>query len=130
LCQFWDTEPPELAHYYAPQRECQIAALLQMMETAVEKAAAASRPILLYADPRTWEDALDNQAAFCDEARLEQQQLPAGQEPEPGYRHITTMPRMKKCYGWLTVHSRVFRELPLTGIAHDQGGQVDSLHRA
>lgn len=67
--QFWDDEPPEFAHYYAPQRECQNAALLQMMETAVEQANAASRPIQVIADPIYLEDALDNQAAFSEEAR-------------------------------------------------------------
>lgn len=59
---FWDDEPPELDHYYAPQRECQISALPQMMETAVEKAAAASCPILVKANPTSLDDVLDNHA--------------------------------------------------------------------
>ncbi|KAK3296130.1 uncharacterized protein B0H64DRAFT_374261 [Chaetomium fimeti] len=108
---FWDDEPPEFAHYYAPQRECQVAALLQMMEAAVEQAAAASRPVVVNANPTTRDDALDNQAAFSDEARLEQQSS-AQQEPGSGYRQITTMPRVKKCYGWLTLKSSVFTNLP------------------
>ncbi len=80
LCppQFWDDEPPEFGHlhYYAPQRECQNAALLQMMETAVEQANAASRPIQVIADPISWDDAVDNQAAFSDEARQKQPSPP------------------------------------------------------
>lgn len=40
--QFWDAEPIDFPTYYAPQRECQNAALLQMIQTAVEQAAAAS----------------------------------------------------------------------------------------
>ncbi|KAH6627771.1 hypothetical protein F5144DRAFT_494056 [Chaetomium tenue] len=108
---FWDNGPPEFAHYYAAQRECQVAALLQMMETAVEQAVAASRPILINANPTTWDDALDNQAAFSDEARMTQQSA-TQQEPEPGYRHITSTPRMKRCYGWLTLDSSAFSELP------------------
>lgn len=89
--QFWDDEPPEFAHYYAPQRECQNAALLQMMETAVEQAAATSRPVLVNARPETWEDAIANQAAFSDEARLNQLSSPADRDPGPGpaFRQIT-----------------------------------------
>lgn len=77
------------------------------MEHAVE----ASRPILVNANPATWDDALDNQAAFSDEARMGQQ-LAAQQEPGAGYRQMTTVPRMKKCYGWLTLDSSVFSKLP------------------
>ncbi|RYP63239.1 hypothetical protein DL771_009364 [Monosporascus sp. 5C6A] len=50
---FWDAEAVDIPTYYAPQRECQNAALLQMMQTAVEQAAAASRPILVNRDPRS-----------------------------------------------------------------------------
>ena len=112
--QFWDNEPPEFAHYYAPQRECQNAALLQMMETAVERAAAASRPIQVIANPFYWDDALDNQAAFSDEARLKPPS-PSQQESDPALgpdsnagaplRPVTAIPRMRKCYGWLALHS-------------------------
>ncbi|RYP14967.1 hypothetical protein DL765_006035 [Monosporascus sp. GIB2] len=53
-------------------RECQNAALLQMMQTAVEQAAAASRPILVNAKPTIWDDAVANLAAFSDKAGLKQ----------------------------------------------------------
>jgi hypothetical protein len=82
-----------------------------MMETAVEKAAAASSAILVNPNPENWDDVLDNQAAFSDEARLKQQSS-TQQETESGYREITTMPRMRKCYGWLTVKSNVLAALP------------------
>jgi hypothetical protein len=82
-----------------------------MMEAAADQAAAASRPILVNANPITWDDALDNQAAFSDEARMSQLSA-AQQEPGPGCRQITTVPRMKKCHGWLTLNSSVFSELP------------------
>ncbi|KAL2022665.1 hypothetical protein VTK56DRAFT_4746 [Thermocarpiscus australiensis] len=102
---FWDAEPPEFAHYYAPQRECQNAALLQMVETAVEQAAAASRPVLVKANPETREDAQANLRAFSHDARLKQ-------PPQEGpLQEITTIPRMRKCYGWLTLHGEVFRGL-------------------
>ena len=55
LLQFWDAAPPEFYHYYAPQRECHNAAVLQMMAGAV-----ASGPVLIYNAPETKEDALSN----------------------------------------------------------------------
>jgi hypothetical protein len=83
-----------------------------MMQTAVEQAAAASHPILVNAKPTTWDDAVANLAAFSDEARLKQPS-PAdhGSVPPPGLRQISTMPRMKRCYGWLTIPGKVFRKL-------------------
>ncbi|KAG7290406.1 hypothetical protein NEMBOFW57_000406 [Staphylotrichum longicolle] len=87
-----------------------------MMETAVNQAAAASRPISLIADPATWDDALTNQAAFSDKARQVQppsaQQVP-GPGPEPGtrLRQLTTVPHVKKCYGWLTLAGYVLKKL-------------------
>ncbi|SPQ26260.1 bce21ee6-5e8b-4ec3-aefc-9edd551823b1 [Thermothielavioides terrestris] len=110
---FWDAEPVDFPTYYAPQRECQNAALLQMMQTAVEQANAAGRPILVNAKPTTRDDAVANLAAFSDEARLKQQPSPAdgSSVTPPGLCQISTMPRMKKCYGWLTIHGSAFREL-------------------
>ncbi|KAH6614514.1 hypothetical protein B0J18DRAFT_452162 [Chaetomium sp. MPI-SDFR-AT-0129] len=60
-------------------------------------AAVASRPILVNAKPITWDDATS----------------PAdhGLVPPPGLRQISTMPRMKRCYGWLTILGNVFQEL-------------------
>ncbi|KAK3304882.1 uncharacterized protein B0T15DRAFT_537918 [Chaetomium strumarium] len=110
--QFWDAEPVDFPTYYVPQRECQNAALPQMMQTAVDQTAAASRPILVNAKPITWDDAVANLAAFSDEARLKQLS-PAdhGSVPPPGLRQLSTMPRMKRCYGWLTIPGKVFQEL-------------------
>ena len=70
--QFWDDEPVDFPTYWAPRRECQNAALFQMMQTAVEQATAASRPLLVNTKPTTWDDAVANLAAFSDEARLKQ----------------------------------------------------------
>jgi hypothetical protein len=87
-----------------------------MMEASLEQAAATSRPISVKANPRTWDDAVANQAAFSDQARLRQQQSPppslsAEPGPDSGLAQITTMPRMRKCYGWLTIKSNAFAEL-------------------
>ncbi len=119
--QFWDFEPPKSLRYWGVQRECQNAALLQMMETAVEQAVAAQRPVLVIPDPASHDDAKVNQAAFCDEGRQHQPRLPAQQQPEPsaetpaavlGVRAITTVPRMRKCYGWLTLPRGLFDGTP------------------
>lgn len=92
-----------------------------MMETALEQAAATSRPILVNANPATWEDAVANQAAFSDEARLNRppspspsSSPPAEQDPGPGptLRQLTKIPRMKKCHGWLTLQTNVFKGYP------------------
>jgi hypothetical protein len=84
-----------------------------MMQTAVEQATATSHPILVNAKPTTWGDAVANLAAFSDEARLKQPS-PAdyGSVPPAGLRRISTMPRMKRCYGWLTIPGKVFWKLP------------------
>lgn len=116
------------------QRECQNAALLQMMETAVEQAVAAQRPVLVIPDPASHDDAKVNQAAFCDEGRQHQPRLPTqqpgllgtaiGASPEsgvasgatpsaiPGVRAITTILRLRKCYGWLTLPRGLFDGAP------------------
>lgn len=74
-----------------------------MMAAAVERAASGS-PVMVNPNPKTKEDALANILAFSNEGRREQQ--PA-QRPKP----ILSVPRMKKCYGWLTVDSTLFRGL-------------------
>ena len=99
-----------------------------MMETAVERATAASRPIHVLADPATRADALANQKAFCDEARRNQMVPPPPTAQQalgsaaPGSdspndtpaapaaaasRPITAVPRMRKCHGWLKIQSEM-----------------------
>ncbi|OIW29682.1 hypothetical protein CONLIGDRAFT_654182 [Coniochaeta ligniaria NRRL 30616] len=102
---YWDAKPPADHPYYAPRRECQNAALLQMMEAAVEQAAGES-PITVDLDAKTKADVLANVLAFSNEGRREQQRQCA-QRPKP----ISSIPRMKKCYGWLTVDSNLFRSV-------------------
>ncbi|KAI0896794.1 hypothetical protein F4806DRAFT_496096 [Annulohypoxylon nitens] len=57
-----DPEPPEFEHHYAAQRECQNAALLQMMKAVLSKS-----PVLVNSEPKTKSDALDNFQAFFRE---------------------------------------------------------------
>ena len=100
----------------------------------VEQSVAAQRPILVIPDPASHDDTKVNQAAFCDEGRQHQPRLPAQQSellgtaisfsPEsgaasgvtpavvPGVRAITTIPHIRKCYGWLTLPRGLFDGTP------------------
>ncbi|KAI9163408.1 hypothetical protein HJFPF1_05019 [Paramyrothecium foliicola] len=66
-CQLWDTEAPEPPHYFAAQRECQNAALFQMMQAAVSKQEADLGPILVDPSPETRDAAVANLLSFSDE---------------------------------------------------------------
>ncbi|KAI8715365.1 hypothetical protein NCS52_01043900 [Fusarium sp. LHS14.1] len=92
---FWDTKPPEFHHYYAAQRECQNSAVLQMIEASIAKAATESRPIRVLASPKTKQEARYNLFWFSDEARL------ASFPDDLEAAEITSMPRFRKCYGWV-----------------------------
>ncbi|KAF5974095.1 hypothetical protein FBULB1_7927 [Fusarium bulbicola] len=102
---FWDADPPNFHHYFAAQRECQNAALLQMLETAIRRAPA---PIVVNASPRTKDDALANLRSFSDEGRQMNTSVQGAHVEE-----ITKIPRIRKCYGWTKFSGQVFRELPI-----------------
>ncbi|RSM19764.1 hypothetical protein CDV31_001395 [Fusarium ambrosium] len=104
---FWDTEPPDFRHYYAAQRECQNAAVLQMIEAAIAQAAAESKSIRVLANPKTKQEARYNLFWFSDEAHLAS--FPEDLEAV----EITSMPRFRKCYGWLKFNGEVFKSLPV-----------------
>ncbi|KAL7950365.1 hypothetical protein V8C42DRAFT_197163 [Trichoderma barbatum] len=108
---FWDQVPPnEVGTYYSMQRECQNAAVLQMMEASV-----ATEPVLVYDRPVGKKDAIENYFAFCEENRVGKLGLESKTEmPPPGTRLITELPRMAKCYGWLKLHSDLWEELPIS----------------
>ncbi|KAJ9137703.1 Six-bladed beta-propeller, TolB-like protein [Pleurostoma richardsiae] len=99
---FWIAEPPvDEPDNFAVQRECQNVAHLQMMQAAVEEAnkEGGSRPVLLFPDPKTYEDARDNLFRFAQENRLN--------PPSPELQELdrlvslTSIPPITKCYGWL-----------------------------
>ncbi|RFU81618.1 hypothetical protein TARUN_566 [Trichoderma arundinaceum] len=108
---FWDQTPPrEAGTYYSMQRECQNAAVLQMMEAAV-----ACEPVLVYDRPSGRRDAIENYFAFCEENCLAEADWDDAEEmPPPGTRLISSIPRMTKCYGWLKLHSDLWMELPIS----------------
>ncbi|KAF5621355.1 uncharacterized protein FTJAE_11326 [Fusarium tjaetaba] len=102
--KFWDADRPDFHHYFAAQRECQNAALLQMLETAIQQ---ATTPIMVNASPRTKDEALANLDGFSNEGR-QMNTLALGAHVE----EIVTIPRIRKCYGWTTFSGHVLLELP------------------
>ncbi|KAI1847035.1 hypothetical protein JX265_006770 [Neoarthrinium moseri] len=106
LKMFWDTDPPEYnCFYYALQRECQNAAIFQMIECAMEKHEGPG-PIWVFDDPETQIDAKANLRGFSDEMRLDER--PANCDTV----EIKSMPRIRKCYGWLTLSQELLQTLP------------------
>lgn len=66
LLLFWRSEPPTDIRYYAVQRECMNAALLQALEGALQ---TAKEPIVIKENPVTKFDAVENLYAFSTEGR-------------------------------------------------------------
>ncbi|KAJ9129840.1 hypothetical protein NKR23_g12445 [Pleurostoma richardsiae] len=93
---FWDNTAPEETRYWAVQRECQNAALLQMIQ-----AASTAGPIYLQPEPKTHRDAVANLRAFSDEGRRKRtfQHLPNAVS-------YTSVPRLRECFGWVKVSGR------------------------
>lgn len=127
--QFYDTGLPELDAYYVAQRECQNSALLQMMAAAVVDANDNNPenpgPVLLNANPRTAADAIANIYAFSNQGRSECKQAAGAAKLEP----IKALPRMRQCYGWMTVECWVFYGLPMS-LRPPNELVVDKLHRS
>ncbi|AEO68894.1 uncharacterized protein THITE_2016922, partial [Thermothielavioides terrestris NRRL 8126] len=103
---FWETEPSRDSGYYYPfQRECQNAALLEKIAAAVSRD-TDKLPIKVHAHPASFEDAMDNLLAFSAEGRQRQQ------VKDPDALHISSIPRTKKCYGWLNIDGEYLCSLP------------------
>ncbi|KAL1859836.1 hypothetical protein VTK73DRAFT_7437 [Phialemonium thermophilum] len=109
--QFWDVEPPQPPFYYAAQRECQNAALIQMMQAAVARESDDElSPVFLHPSPATLEDAKANLYAFSDDVRRKRKSKGTR---GTGMLTVTSVPRMRKCYGWLKIHhDHLWRILP------------------
>ncbi len=95
-------------NYFAPQRECQNVAVLQMMKAAVQGARESLGPIVVRDNPTTHSDAQHNVLAFSEEARRNSE-LPA---EGSGLKEINSFPRMVKCHGWLNFHTSLLFDLP------------------
>ncbi|KAL7818784.1 hypothetical protein V8C44DRAFT_179477 [Trichoderma aethiopicum] len=106
---FWDQVPPhEPGSYYSMQRECQNAAVFQMMEASLDV-----DPVLVYDQPMGRKDAIENYFSFCEENCCPNL-LPNNAKPVtlPGVKYISTMPRLTKCHGWLKLRKDLWSGLP------------------
>ncbi|EJT79557.1 hypothetical protein GGTG_04642 [Gaeumannomyces tritici R3-111a-1] len=93
LKMFWDDERPDVATYWAPERECQNVAVLQMMEASLRD----HGPVRLYDYTDTRANAIENLYAFSEEGR---------KKPRiPDDMDLTVeqlwMHRTRQCFGWL-----------------------------
>lgn len=72
----------------------------------MKEAATVSNPIIVNAKPETQKDALANLLAFVGsrEQRL---------ADSADNRAVSSISRIKKCFGWLTVHGTLFRGMSL-----------------
>ncbi|KAK2036350.1 hypothetical protein LZ31DRAFT_483984 [Colletotrichum somersetense] len=90
---FWDNTSPEGNRYWAVQRECHNAALLQILQASMK----SNTPIFLNPTPKTKKQALINLQAFSDEGRRQRklEKLPNRVSP--------TVPQIRECFGWTKV---------------------------
>ncbi|KAK1965637.1 hypothetical protein LY78DRAFT_637191 [Colletotrichum sublineola] len=118
---FWDNTHPEGNRYWAIQRECHNAALLQMLQASID---SADTPIYLNPKPTTQKHALINLQAFSNEGRSK-----AKLKQLPNAVSCTSMPPMRECFGWTKVSGQELwslrignippRAAPLKGIRRD-----------
>ncbi|KAM3536566.1 hypothetical protein MY4038_000021 [Beauveria bassiana] len=98
---FWDCEPPEPPYYFAAQRECQNAALLQQMQEALRPDTADKGPVRIFPVPQNRVECRANLMAFCDEQRAIQKR----HDKHEDFEDVTSIPRLRRCYGWMKVTS-------------------------
>lgn len=121
---FWDQVPPqEAGSFYPMQRECQNAAVLQMMEAAV-----ANEPVLVYTHPYGQVDANENYFSFCEENALSKLGVKVDSTVPSGTKLISELPPMVQCYGWVKFPSDTLEGLPINLQAtHDEPHKVRKL---
>ncbi|KAK5998417.1 hypothetical protein PT974_00796 [Cladobotryum mycophilum] len=115
---FWDNEVPPVTNYWAFQRECHNATTLQAIEAAAEKA-TGTEGIWIHGQPKTHRQAVENLYAFSHQGSQK------GRLKEvPGAIPFTaaSIPRFKKCFGWLRVSCKELMEL--------DGSSYPELYRA
>lgn len=138
IVQFWIPDKfVDSTAYSAVHRECQNAALLQMLRAAVDKTTLTSSagadesigPPLVHPNPMDFFTASDNLFAFSDEIRRRRREQKQKQtQPPPSEQEevpVVTMPRFVKCYGWLpcNVHDlmeKMPRHIRLRGFRVDR----------
>ncbi len=108
--------------YFAAQRECQNAALLQMMRASLDQAAAVEaalaageapppggpvEPVLVLPEPDEMEGATHNVMSFAEEVRANRAKY---FREIPELVRMGPMPRFAQCYGWLRVSRATLEE--------------------
>ncbi|KAH7151929.1 hypothetical protein B0J13DRAFT_251942 [Dactylonectria estremocensis] len=116
---FWDNHAPEDTRYWAIQRECQNASLLEMMRFAIEH---SSDSIWLNPEPKTFHDAVLNLHAFSDEGRRRQLF-----RKKPGVVQYSNTPQLRKCHGWTMMTGKELYALP--SFARPSAVRVDRIMR-
>ncbi|KAB5528993.1 hypothetical protein GE09DRAFT_1177811 [Coniochaeta sp. 2T2.1] len=107
-CVYFGEEGP----YALKLRECQNAAILQMMRASLDyvpgdQEGAGKRPVRVLANPTDWDQARANFFAFAEENR---KRALASPEPKEPMEDVGNMPRFARCYGWL--HFNLSEVLP------------------
>jgi hypothetical protein len=96
--KFYNAEPPKdfegLYCYWAFKRECRNAALLEMITTSLEQAAANGKSVYLDPKPSTPEDAIRNLKSFSVEH--------SNNHPEH-FEPFTLNTNINPCLGWTVV---------------------------
>ncbi|EGY20899.1 uncharacterized protein VDAG_02423 [Verticillium dahliae VdLs.17] len=90
---FWDNTPPSGTRYWAVQRECQNAALLEMIRNAIN---TSDQPVCLHPKPQTHADAVANLRVFSIEGRQRFRNT-------PGAIEYSSAPRFRQCMGWASI---------------------------
>ncbi|EFX01077.1 hypothetical protein CMQ_6019 [Grosmannia clavigera kw1407] len=109
---FWDREQRSRASF-ASKLECRNAALLQMMQTAVEDGKAVGMPVLLNHRARAWVEAIQNIESFSVEERQDSEaRIKRAAELDIKLRPFLSVPRLRKCYGWLSISGEILAGLP------------------
>ncbi|EPE05445.1 hypothetical protein F503_02184 [Ophiostoma piceae UAMH 11346] len=100
-------------HIFPPQAECRTNALLQIMEQSVADGIAAGQPVLVDANPLDWYDAVGNVQCFSVDVR-QNTEAAKKEATELGItlQPILSMPRFRKCHGWLMVGTKRLEALP------------------
>lgn len=75
-----------------------------MIQSAVLE---SNEPIYLNPNPKSFEDAVANLQAFCDEGRRRQRF-----RDTPGAAQYNSIPRIRQCFGWTKVNERQLTTLP------------------
>ncbi|KAI0902734.1 hypothetical protein F4823DRAFT_621036 [Ustulina deusta] len=101
---FWELQPPDFGGSFAPQREAQNAAILQMVEAVLEE-----EPVHLpFESPDTHKKAMDNMLAFS----MPQKNAKPRPATESSCAVLSSYPPLTKCYGWLAFDGKFFQRMP------------------